>query len=171
MAPAIHLFRLQVASVFEQLHVVEEEADHPLGFLQIGLHLRCMLSRSPRAHHPHVLQHTHTHRDTHKDTHTHGLQHCVWPQSFLGQISLFWWRMKLSWCLTVCSSVSTWLSCSSHTPDSIWTLLTTLCSRSSLHRQRGGGGGGQRSDIFSHTESPDEINQSRTVSLKLNRWI
>lgn len=37
-----------------------------------------------------------------------------------------------SLCLTVCSRVSTWLSCSSHTPDSIWTLLTTLWSRSSL---------------------------------------
>lgn len=39
-------------------------------------------------------------------------------------------------CLTVCSRVSTWLSCSSHTPDSVWTLLTTLWSRSNLQRKR-----------------------------------
>lgn len=38
--------------------------------------------------------------------------------------------------LTVCSRVSSWLSCSSHTPDSIWTLLTILWSLSSLREEK-----------------------------------
>lgn len=59
-APAIHLLSLEVASIFEQLNIVEEEADHSFCFLQVCLHLRRVLSRFPRAQHPDVLQHTHT---------------------------------------------------------------------------------------------------------------
>lgn len=55
-APAIHLLRLKVASIFEQLHVVEQEANHSFCFFQIRLHLCRVLRRFPRAHHPHVLQ-------------------------------------------------------------------------------------------------------------------
>lgn len=59
-APAIHLLSLQVASIFEQLNIVEQEADHSLCFFQIGLHLCGVLSGLPRAQHPRVLQHKHT---------------------------------------------------------------------------------------------------------------
>lgn len=57
IAPAIHLLSLKVASIFEQLDIVEEEVDHCLCFFQICLHLRHVLSRFPRALHPHNLQH------------------------------------------------------------------------------------------------------------------
>lgn len=46
-APAIHLFSLKVASIFEQLNVIEEEANHSFCFFQICLHLCCVLSRFP----------------------------------------------------------------------------------------------------------------------------
>lgn len=54
--PAIHLFGLQVASIFKQLNVIEEEADHPFGLFQIRLHLGGVLRGLPGAHQPHVLQ-------------------------------------------------------------------------------------------------------------------
>lgn len=119
-APAVHLLSLEVASIFEQLNVVEEEADHPLGLLQIGLHLRRVLRWLPCAHHPHVLR-----------KRKRKLQRCMRPRLILHRI------FGGSVSFTVCSRVSTWLSCSSHTPDSIWTLLTTRWSRSSLQRDRG----------------------------------
>lgn len=56
-APAIHLLSLKVASIFKQLNIIEEKADHSFCFLQICLHLCCVLSRSPWAQHHHVLQH------------------------------------------------------------------------------------------------------------------
>lgn len=59
-APAIHLLSLKVASIFEQLNIVEEEADHSFCFFQICLHLCRVLSRFPRAQHPRVLQHINT---------------------------------------------------------------------------------------------------------------
>lgn len=118
-APAIHLLSLKVASIFEQLNIIEEEADHPFCFFQICLHLCCVLSRFPWAQHPHILPH--------RDEHVTALHVAV---LISGRI-IFVCQKGL--CLTVCSRVSTWLSCSSHTPDSIWTLLTTLWSRSSLH--------------------------------------
>ena len=109
-APAIHLLRLKVASIFEQLDVVEQEANHSFRFFQIRLHLRCVLRRFPRAHHPHVLQRADT-----EFTALHVLQRALIKTPCVKGL-----------CLTVCSRVSTWLSCSSHTPDSVWTLLTTL---------------------------------------------
>lgn len=118
--PAIHLLRLKVASIFEQLDVVEQEANHSFCFFQVRLHLRCVLSRFPRAHHPHVLQRA--------DTEFTALHVAAASSDQTPSVK--------GLCLTVCSRVSTWLSCSSHTPDSVWTLLTTLWSRSNLRRKR-----------------------------------
>ncbi len=124
-APAIHLLRLKVASILEQLNIIEEEADHPFCFLQICLHLCRVLSRFPRAQHPHILQRT----DTRSYSSARRCEHFC-----QNQINVVLKQKGLR--LTVCSRGSTWLSCSSQTPDSIWTLLTTRWSRSILQWER-----------------------------------
>lgn len=103
-----------MASILQKLNVVEEEADPHFCFLQVCLHLRHVLSRFAWTQHPHVLQHTNT-------------VHC----SATEQCGFRYQGPRL----TICSRASTWLSCSSHTTDSIWTLLTTLWSRSILQRE------------------------------------
>lgn len=55
-SPAVHLLRLQVAPVFEQLNVVEEEPDHAVGFVQIPLHLDGVLGWFPGTQETDILQ-------------------------------------------------------------------------------------------------------------------
>ncbi len=55
-SPAIHLLRLQVAPVFEQLNVVEEEPNHAVSFVQIPLHLNRVLRWFPGIQETDILQ-------------------------------------------------------------------------------------------------------------------
>lgn len=54
--PAVHLFRLRVAPIFEYLHIVEEQADGVVGLVQLPLHFCCVLSWFPRFQETDVLQ-------------------------------------------------------------------------------------------------------------------
>lgn len=55
-SPAIHLLRLQVASIFEKLYIVKEETDHAIGFVQISLHLYRVLRWFPCIQETNILQ-------------------------------------------------------------------------------------------------------------------
>lgn len=54
--PAVHLLGLQVATIFEQLHVIEEQADHAVCLVQVPLHLGSVLSRLPCTQETDVLE-------------------------------------------------------------------------------------------------------------------
>lgn len=44
---AVHVFSLRVAPILEYLHIVEEEADHFVGLVQLPLHFCSVLSWFP----------------------------------------------------------------------------------------------------------------------------
>ena len=55
-SPAVHLLRLLVAPILQQLHVVEEQADHVVGIVQVPLHLGRVLGRLARVQKTDILE-------------------------------------------------------------------------------------------------------------------
>lgn len=122
-SPAIHLLRLQVAPIFEKLNVIEEETDHAIGFVQISLHLYCVLRWFPRIQETNILRQQRLY-------HAQSQQLQIW----LNNNSVL--KIQQIYALTDCSRDSVWLICSSHMPDSLCTLMTICWRRSNLEMIR-----------------------------------
>lgn len=54
--PAVYLFSLRVVPILENLHVIEEQADHVVCLVQLPPHLCCVLSWLPCAQQTNVLK-------------------------------------------------------------------------------------------------------------------
>ena len=54
--PAVHLFSLRVAPILEELHVIEEQANHVVCLVQLPLHFSCVLSWFPCIQQTNVLK-------------------------------------------------------------------------------------------------------------------
>lgn len=56
LLPAVHLVRLRMAPILQDLHIIEEQANDIVCLVQLPLHLCCMLSRFPSIQQANVLK-------------------------------------------------------------------------------------------------------------------
>lgn len=56
LLPAVHLIRLRVAPILQDLHIIEEQANDIVCLVQLPFHLCCVLSWFPSIQQADVLQ-------------------------------------------------------------------------------------------------------------------